>query len=166
MESGFDETELMAELERLERSEEITTEDLEDLRRSLPTDPPTARLVQKALWYPWSELFEFVEGSDRQRAYWRTKPERAGFRSDADLRSKKDFARAAQEATGLEGTVERDGRRSRPARPHRRVGLDNRALLSRGLYVRRDRPQSAQVDPEWVSGKLSHRISISELTLI
>lgn len=107
--SEFDESELEAELARLGEAEEITEEDLESLRQSLPTDPPTARLVQKALWYPWSELFEFVEGSDRQQAYWRTKPDRAGFRSDADQRHKEKFARAARESTGLRGTVERGG---------------------------------------------------------
>jgi hypothetical protein len=70
----------------------------------------TARAVQKALPYPWRELFEFVEGSDRQSAYWRTSQDRSAIRSEADREHKLQFSEAAKNTEGVEGTVERDGK--------------------------------------------------------
>lgn len=104
------EADIEAHLDRLASLEAITEDDLEALRRSLPTDPMLARAVQLTLPYPWSELFEFVEGSERQTAYWRISPERRVGRSVADREHKRRFARAARDARGTEGTVKRDGR--------------------------------------------------------
>lgn len=104
------EADIGTHLDRLASLEAITEDDLEALRRSLPTDPMLARAVQLSLPYPWSELFEFVEGSERQTAYWRTSPDRRVDRSAADREHKRRFARAARDARGTEGTVKRDGR--------------------------------------------------------
>lgn len=98
------------ELDRLERSERITARDLERFRKSLPTEPFLAEAVSKALPFPLSELFEYVEGSDRQAAYWRVRPERSQPRSPADQEHKERFAAAARSAEGVSGTVEYQGR--------------------------------------------------------
>lgn len=92
-------------LEDLEDQDTITAEDLERFRQQLPTDPGRARLVQLWLPLPWSEVFEYVAGSDRQAAYWRTKPDRR--RSSPE---RETFGAAAERTTGVTGTVERDGR--------------------------------------------------------
>lgn len=101
---------IQAHLDRLASLGEITKDDLEALRRDLPTDPLLAEALQLAWPYPWSELFEYVEASERQAAYWRTSHDRRAIRSAADREHKLRFARAAREARGLEGTVERNGR--------------------------------------------------------
>jgi hypothetical protein len=103
------ETELMRHLERLENKEQITEGDFEAFRKTLPTEPLLAEAVSKALPLPWAEIFEFVEGSDRQSAYWRTTHDRGLDRSPEDREIKQRFGRAAEAAQGVEGTVERDG---------------------------------------------------------
>lgn len=102
---------IRAHLDRLNRLDEISPGDVEAFRRVLPTDPLLAELVDRALPFPWSEVFEFVQGSDRQRAYWRAKPDRHEPRSEADRANRVRFAEAAREAHGLEGTSDRNGRR-------------------------------------------------------
>lgn len=101
---------VMAAIRRIDRQEEVTPEDLERFRQTLPTEPATGRLVNRALPFPWSEVFEFVEGSDRQSAYWRTRPDRNSPRSEADRRHRERFAEAARESKGLEETVKFGGR--------------------------------------------------------
>lgn len=96
-------------LDRLARLDTITKDDLDELRRDLPTDPRLAELVQLALPYPWSDLFEYVPASEHRSAYWRTSHDRTAIRSADDFEYKLRFARAAKEAEGLKGTVERDG---------------------------------------------------------
>lgn len=100
---------LRERIEGLEERETMTAEELEDLRRSLPTDPLTARAVKLALPYPWSEVFEYVEGSERQSAYWRTKPDRSS-RSEAQRRRDELAREAGEVMTGIQGTVEQEGR--------------------------------------------------------
>lgn len=101
---------IQSHLDRLESLETITGDDLDEFRRSLPTDPMLARAVQLALPFPWSNVFEYVVASDRQAAYWRTSHDRRLVRSRADREHKRRFGRAARNARGLEGSVERDGR--------------------------------------------------------
>jgi hypothetical protein len=90
--------------------DEITADDLQRLHDALPRDPKTARVVNKALPYPWSEVFEYVSPSERQRGYWRTKPDRSQPRSEADAEVRERFAEANRATEGVEGTVERDGK--------------------------------------------------------
>lgn len=96
-------------LNRLESLDEVTKDDLDDFRQDLPTEPMLAEIVQLALPFPWSELFEFVEASEHQSAYWRTSHDRSAIRSVADREHKQRFARAAREARGMTGTVENSG---------------------------------------------------------
>lgn len=96
-------------LDRLEAQDEITESDLQEFREALPTEPRLARVLELALPWPWSELFEYVEASERQAAHWRVSHDRQAIRSAADLEHKRRFAQAAMEARGLEGTVERNG---------------------------------------------------------
>lgn len=103
------EREIITELDRLESLDEITEDDLERFRRSLPIDPQLAEVVQLALPYPWSDLYEYVEASERQSAYWRVSPDRRQPRSTADRDHKQRFARAARTTRGIEGTVDRNG---------------------------------------------------------
>lgn len=99
-----------AEIERLADAEEITVLDLERFRRALPTDPLLARAVSKALPWPLSELYEFVEGSERQAAYWRVSPDRSRPRSAADRAHRERFAKAACRTQVVPGTKEYQGR--------------------------------------------------------
>lgn len=95
---------------RLSRMDTITKDDLDEFRRALPTDPMLAEFVERALPFPWSELFEYVGASDHLPAHWRTSHDRSAIRSADDREHKQRFAEAAREARGLEGTVERNGR--------------------------------------------------------
>ncbi len=99
------EREIQEEIERLSSKDEINGEDLERFRQSLPTEPAVAEVVNKALPYPWSEVFEYVHGSDRQAPYWRVRPDRSEPRSEAEREHRKRFS----EAAGRRGTVELDG---------------------------------------------------------
>lgn len=89
--------------------------DLERARRSLPSDPTTAMLVDAALaGTRLGDALEYVSPSERQDGYWRRSRERSDPRalSDAELRQRHAFATAAMERRGLEGTVRTpDGRR-------------------------------------------------------
>lgn len=100
-----------AHLDRLNRLDEISPRDVEAFRQALPTEPLLSELVDRALPFPWSEVFEYVQGSDRQRAYWRVKPDRYEPRSEADRANRVRFAQAARETRGLQGTSDRNGRR-------------------------------------------------------
>lgn len=104
------EKEIQAEIDRLEAKETITAADLERFRQTLPTEPQVAELVNQALPYPWSDVFEFVHGSERQSAYWRVMPDRSEPRSAAEREQRERFAEAARGAAGRRGTVELDGR--------------------------------------------------------
>jgi hypothetical protein len=101
---------LQEALGRLEAQDTITPDDLESFREALPTDPQAARAVEIALPSPWSDILEYVEGSDRQAAYWRTTQNRSAPRSPADREHKEHFASAARETEDVEGTVEHDGK--------------------------------------------------------
>ncbi|MFB6362183.1 MAG: hypothetical protein ABEH59_12795 [Halobacteriales archaeon] len=96
-------------IDRLEAKDVITEADLQEFREALPTQPWLAELVELALPWPLGELFEYVEASERQAAYWRISHDRQAIRSEADFEHKRRFALAAKEARGTEGTVERDG---------------------------------------------------------
>lgn len=94
-------------LRQLENADVVGAEELEAFKRALPIEPQTAELVEKALPFPWSDVFEYVgPASNGRRAHWRVKPRRdtAGHR-----RSQARFADAARRSTGTRGTVERDG---------------------------------------------------------
>lgn len=93
------------ELDRLEAQDTITAEDLERFRQTLPINPEMAELVQLALPFPFSEMFEFVRGSERQSAYWRLAPDRSEPRSEAERRARERFATATQSGDGR-GTIE------------------------------------------------------------
>ena len=94
-----------AALVELESQDEITTSDLEAFKRALPTDPETARVVDRALPFPWSMVFEFVEHP--ATPYWRAAPPRD---HPNQVRAQEDFAAVVQQSRGVRGTVERDGR--------------------------------------------------------
>jgi hypothetical protein len=89
-------------------------EDLERVRRSLPTDPHTATILD-AVWPPaFSRTFEYVPEQDRQSAYWRCAKEKRDpdELSPAELRSRIAFGEAAQDALGTRGTtVDEDSQR-------------------------------------------------------
>lgn len=93
-------------IDGLEGADEVTAEDLERVRNELPTHPFLAELTQKALPYPWDEVFEFVNADP---PYWRTKPRRD---TPGHRRGQEALAEAAREASelGAEGTVEHDGK--------------------------------------------------------
>lgn len=93
-----------AALEELESIDEITAEDLDAFKQQLPTDPEVARVIDAALPFPWSEVFEFVEHPETP--YWRTAPPRD---HPNQVMVQRRFADAARSTTGLRGTVERDG---------------------------------------------------------
>lgn len=97
--------EVEREFERLETLDEITANDLDRFKRSLPTDPELARVVNVALPSPWGDIFEFVNREDAP--HWRVKPPR---NHPNQVRAQEEFADAAREARGIQGTVERDGR--------------------------------------------------------
>lgn len=92
------------EIERLEAAEEITDEDLERLRETLPTDPRTAIAVKRWLPYPFDELFEYHRDGPHG-PYWRTAPARD---HPNQVAVQERFAEAARQ--GGRGTVELDGR--------------------------------------------------------
>lgn len=97
-------------LERAEAGEELTAEDLERLRLALPVRPPeVARMVSRALPFPYSDIFEYVEGSERQSPYWRTSPDRSEPRSEADREARERFTRGTRAGPGT-GTVDLGGR--------------------------------------------------------
>jgi len=96
---------LRSEFERLDGVEEPTPADLERVRQALPVEPVMARAVQRALPWPYSEVFEYVKGSTRQSAYWRVKPNRYVSQSEAQRQSQERFRAAAQAAEGVRGTV-------------------------------------------------------------
>lgn len=97
-------------LRRLESLEEITDDDLKQFKQTLPTDPETARLIQRALPFPWSEVFEYVGPSERQAAYWRPKYDRSQPRSEAEAAYRERFRKAASASRGARGTIDRDGK--------------------------------------------------------
>lgn len=98
------------EFDRIEEADVVTAEDLDRLRRKLPTDPQRARLVDAAMPYPLSEVFEYVSGSEHQSAYWRVSPDRTIPRSQAEADVQERFAEAARQAEGATGTIEHDDR--------------------------------------------------------
>lgn len=97
------------ELARLESLDEITADDLQRFKESLPTDPEQAEIVSKGLPAPWSEVFEYVSASERQSAYWRVAPDRSTARSEADREHREEFAETSREYAGVRGTARRDG---------------------------------------------------------
>lgn len=103
-------TDVVDGLDELEDQEEITEADLEAFRKRLPSDPTLAMLVDRWLPPPWDEVFEYVSGSERQPAYWRTKPDRRRARSPAERERNERFREAARQSEGALGTVDYDGR--------------------------------------------------------
>lgn len=98
------------EQERLEGVDEVTPHDLERFRQALPTDPDTARVVQRAvLRWPLSDTFEYVQGSARQSAYWRVRPPREAPRSAREAAFRERFREAAAATRGTRGTMSRGG---------------------------------------------------------
>lgn len=88
-------------------------EDLERLRKELPTDPREARLLRAMMPEGLRNVLEYVRASSRQSAYWRFAPPRNDLEalSKAELRARIAFAEAASDTQGTTGTVEvADGR--------------------------------------------------------
>lgn len=82
--------------------------DAERLRRRLPTDPLAAEMTAAALeGTPIGDALEYVHPSDRQDGYWRRSRERSdpSALSDAELRQRLAFVKAAQDTQGENGTV-------------------------------------------------------------
>lgn len=92
-------------LRELEAADAVTDDDLQAFKERLPTDPQTARLVDAALPFPWSDVFEYVQPGDRAN-HWRVTPARD---HPNQVRAQERFAEASREAAGTRGTVERDG---------------------------------------------------------
>lgn len=79
---------------------------LEEYRKSLPP-------FKILLPYPYSEIFEFVEGSKRQQPYWRVRPKHRELEniSKAQAMHISDFLKATQELKDCTGTIDLpDGR--------------------------------------------------------
>jgi hypothetical protein len=96
------------------RAGTLSGRELEELRRSLPTDPVVARLVQAGLPPALAETLEYVSASGRQDAYWRSKRERRDPEalSNAELRARRAFAETAHDQRGRDGittTADADG---------------------------------------------------------
>lgn len=100
-----DAQELIGALEDV-HPDELTEQDMKEIRESLPTEPTLARIVELSMPFPWSEVFLYVEDDP---PYWRAKADPAP-QSEAEARTRERMAEAAQRARGVEGTVERDGR--------------------------------------------------------
>lgn len=89
-------------------------EDVDRLRQSLPTEPVRARLVKAALPPALDHAIEYVAPCDRQAGYWRRAPPRSdpAVLSDAELKQRLAFVRAAANQRGTDGTTRTaDGRR-------------------------------------------------------
>lgn len=129
-----DAADVIADLEESGPPEEITAADLERLRESLPTDPESARVINRALPFPWGEVFEYVSPSDRQSGYWRVAPDRRESPPDGMREAQEELAAASQSVAGTEGTVERDGKRV----PRNAAAIADR-LQGRRLSVARAR---------------------------
>lgn len=95
--------EVERELECLESLDESSEEDLDRFKQDLPTDPELSRIVNRALPFPWGEVFEFVNRQDTP--YWCTKPARD---HPNQIRAQEEFADAARESRGVRGAVKRD----------------------------------------------------------
>lgn len=89
---------------------DLTEEEADEIRKSLPTDPLLARAVELALPPPWDETFEYCRASERQPAYWRSKSDRSAPRSEAEARKNEQMREAGQRMAGTTGTVEYDGK--------------------------------------------------------
>lgn len=107
---------VQAALERLAAMEidAADPEDIDRLRQSLPTEPTRARLLKASLPPALDHAIEYVAPSDRQSGYWRRAPPRSNPAelSDAELKHRLAFVRAARDQRGREGTTRTaDGRR-------------------------------------------------------
>lgn len=91
---------------------DLTEEEADEIRKSLPTDPTLARIVKLSLPPPWDEVFVYVPESENghQPAYWRTKTDQSTPRSEAEQRRNERMRAAAERMRGTRGTVGHDGK--------------------------------------------------------
>lgn len=85
-------------------------EDLERVRRSLPTEPFRAEIVSTALPPPLRGALEYVHPSERQDGYWRRSRDRStpSALTDAELKQRLAFIEAARATRGKDGVVRTD----------------------------------------------------------
>jgi hypothetical protein len=103
-------TELLAKIDR----GEVTSVELERFRRELPADEQSAELLTNGmLEWPLSELFEYVEGSDRQSSYWRTRPPRR-LGPGGQSAAQEQFGEIQESVEGETGTRDLDGKEVPP----------------------------------------------------
>lgn len=107
-----DVNQVMQELANLDLQLENAA-DLECVRKSLPTDPARAVIIEKSLPPPLRDTLEYVHPSGRQDGYWRRSRDRTSLSelSDAELKQRHAFHLAAEASRGEDGvTSTEDGR--------------------------------------------------------